>query len=491
MRVAVVHGYYLHDSGSGIYVREVARELVQQGHDVTLVCQERSPELYDFIDAVYVFDKSNTEPIKVSDLRQPLYRGRCRLIRPHLSRLLVYVEGPFPGFPRERISRLQDSSSEWVEAYLSENLTALRAAFARWAPDVVLANHVVMQPWLVKRALDAATPYITTIHGSALNFTVRQDPRLVPFAAEGLSAAAAVVAVSKAGAEEVARWALEYATDIRAKTVYIPPGIDGRTFAPAPDRATAIEALAAEVPLVGNLDLSTEDQIIVYAGRVIWTKGVQHAVSALPLVIARHPKARLLVAGEGPARRWLEELARLLARGDEEAARVLVSAREELRTPPEFGPVVPGPAVPVGTLRVHFLGHLDTTQLGCLFAAADLSVAPSVFPEAAGLVTVEALSTGALPLASYHSGLTSVVDAVADALNDPRLRTLTAGKSLTIELADLISHVLEKYPTADRSFRQRLHEIGARHYPSWGAVTKQYIELVGDTMSSRRKVPDA
>jgi len=50
LRIAIVHGYYLHDSGSGVYVRELAHELVRQGHEVTLVCQERSPELYDFID---------------------------------------------------------------------------------------------------------------------------------------------------------------------------------------------------------------------------------------------------------------------------------------------------------------------------------------------------------------------------------------------------------------------------------------------------------
>ena len=47
MRVALVHGYFLHDSGSGIYVRELARSLVRLGHDVTLVCQERDPARYD------------------------------------------------------------------------------------------------------------------------------------------------------------------------------------------------------------------------------------------------------------------------------------------------------------------------------------------------------------------------------------------------------------------------------------------------------------
>ena len=95
-RVTVVHGYFLHDSGSGTYVRELTRELVREGHDVTLVCQERSPDLCDFIDSVYVLDAANARATPLGESRPPRYAGRCRLVRPNLDgRLLVYVEGPF------------------------------------------------------------------------------------------------------------------------------------------------------------------------------------------------------------------------------------------------------------------------------------------------------------------------------------------------------------------------------------------------------------
>jgi glycosyltransferase involved in cell wall biosynthesis len=477
VRVAVIHGYYLHDSGSGIYVREVVRELVRRGHDVTLVCQERSPELYDFVDTVYVAGENNLEPVRLGGVRPPLYEGRCRLVRPQLRRLLVYVDGPFPGFEAEQVRAFQDSPTEWIEAYVLENASALRAIFAAWPPDLVLANHAMMAPYLVKQALAAAAPYVVTVHGSELNFSVKHDRRLAPFTLEGLEAAAAVVTVSEPGAAEVITWAAEHGMDMATKTWAIPPGVDARTFAPASDRMTAIEALTREVPLPDELQLRPEDRIIVYAGRLMWTKGIQYAVCCLPRVLAHYPSVRLLIAGEGPAQAPLAELAALLGEGDEAAARALALRSAELRAPPEFGELVPGTVPRVGPLPIHFLGHLNSAQLGRLFAAADVSLAPSVFPEAVGLVTIEALSAGALPLASFHSGLAPIVDVVADALADPLLRALAPGRCLTEELSRLTIHVLGRYPTASFAFRDQLHDLCRLRFASWGKVAERYLEL--------------
>ena len=91
MRIAIVHGYFLADSGSGIYVRELARAFVALGHDVTLVCQERTPELYDFIDAGYSLN-SNNRHIAALFTRPRRYAGSCRFVRPDIhGRLLTYV----------------------------------------------------------------------------------------------------------------------------------------------------------------------------------------------------------------------------------------------------------------------------------------------------------------------------------------------------------------------------------------------------------------
>ena len=507
-RVTVVHGYFLHDSGSGTYVRELTRELVREGHDVTLVCQERSPELCDFIDSVHALDATNTRAAPLGDSRPPLYAGRCRLVRPNLGgRLLVYVEGPFPGFPREGVKAFQDAPTDWIEDYVAANVEALRTVFAAWPPDVVLAHHAMMQPHVVKRALADTAPagapaavapprgttvaarYVVTVHGSELNFSVKQDPRLVSYTTDGLDDAAAIVTNSSTSAEDVVLWARAHRLEIAEKTWVVPPGIDANTFAPATDRAAAIEALRTEVALPEDCELRPDDDILAFAGRLMWTKGIQHAVAALPLIAQRRPSVRLLVAGDGPGRGPLERLAAHLSAGDGTGARGLALQEHELRTLPEFGPVVAErvghePVGHAGNLQVAFLGHVTPAQLGRVFAVADVSLAPSVFPESLGLVTMEALSAGALPVASYHSGLMSVLDVVADSLDDPAFRSLAPGGSLTAAIARVVVEVLERYPTTDPVFRTRLHDLSGQHFPSWEKVARRNLELAAGALRS-------
>jgi glycosyltransferase involved in cell wall biosynthesis len=485
LQVAVVHGYFLHDSGSGVYVRELAQELVRLGHDVSLVCQERSPELYDFIDSYQELDETNGVLRPPVELRPRRHPGSCRLVRPHLGgRLLVYVDGPFPGFEPGGIRPLQEAPTGWIEEYAAANARALRTVFAARPPDVVLAHHAVMQPYVAREALrGSATPYSVTVHGSELNFSIRRDARLVPYARAGLADAAAVVAVSEASAADVVRWSRDQGLEIGAKTVAVSPGVDMSTFVPAADKQSALDSLTRELPWTAKSQLSPADDILAFAGRVLWTKGIQHAVAALALVARRRPRARLLVAGYGPAREPAEELALLFGRGDLAGARRLAAEHEELRTDDRFGAVVPdsmGQEVPLRRSEgstVTFLGHLTSTQLASVFAAADVALAPSVFPEAVGLVTVEALAAGASPVAAYHSGLTSVVDVVARELNDEAFRRAAPGTNLTEELAGLVLHVLEHYPTADPGFRRRLHELATRHFPSWRQVALRHLGL--------------
>ena len=54
MRILLWHGYLLAGTGSNVYTRALAREWSNAGHDVTVVCQERQPELYDVGSATVV-----------------------------------------------------------------------------------------------------------------------------------------------------------------------------------------------------------------------------------------------------------------------------------------------------------------------------------------------------------------------------------------------------------------------------------------------------
>ena len=316
-----------------------------------------------------------------------------------------------------------------------------------------------------------------TTHGSELNFSLRVDPRLVPYGVSGLLGARAVVAVSPQAAEDTCAWASSHGLDIAAKTRAIYPGVDTDVFTPAPSRAQAIADLAAHVRLPADLALSPHDDVLAFVGRVGWSKGIQHAVVALSLIAALRPGVKLLVAGAGPARSALEALAALLAAGDAGDARSLALADPELRTNAEYGPLVPAGIGRLGPVRVAYLGHLVSEDVARLFAVADVALAPSIFPEAAALVTSEALSCGALPVATYQSGLRMMCDIVCDELGDEAFRALAPGTILTTAIAETVVRDLVRYPTKDPEFRRRLHDCAARNFPTWRGIAALYVAM--------------
>lgn len=474
-----MHGYFLNDSGSGIYVRELARALVRLGHDVTLVCQERQPERCDFIDSAYTLDAANESLTMVHESPLPM-RGSCRLVRPDLrGELLVYVEGFFPPFERESVHAFQNAPADMRERYIARNVRALRTVFEQWAPDLVLAQHVIMQPYVVNQALGGRAPYVVTEHGSALNFSVRANADLVPFALDGLSGAARVATVSEGAREDLIAWALEHGRSIARKTIVMPPGIDADLFTPAADQEAALEALRERVNLPAGFELASDDDIVAYAGSLRPTKGVQHAVAAMPLISRQRGRpVRMLVAGGGPARRLLDELGVLVDSGENDAARRMVASEPLLQSPPEWGEVVSDVPETPGGRSAAFLGHLEHDQLAAVFAAADLCLVPSVFPEAAALVSVEGLASGALPLASYHSGMVALDDFLSEALHDPAFKGLVPGPDLTGRLAESVTHVLGTYPTKDPVFRRTVHELALSRYPTWETTAEQYTAMV-------------
>jgi glycosyltransferase involved in cell wall biosynthesis len=478
MRVAIVHGYFLHDSGSGIYVHELARALVLLGHEVTLVCQDRQPELCDFVDSAYVLDADNESLTRVYEVPRGL-PGSCRLVRPDTAGdLLVYAEGDFPPFAPEHVHAYQDVTREIRERYIDRNVTALRTVFAQWPPDLVLAQHVIMQPYIVAKALEGRAPYVVTAHGSALNFSVRENEDLVPYAVEGLEGATRIAAVSEGACDDLIAWASEHSLSIAEKTRAIPPGINSHLFKPAAGREDALATLDSRVELPDGFALTAEDDIVAFASALRTTKGIQHAIAAMPIVSQlRGRPIRLLVAGGGPARSALERLAVLAEVGDAEAAKVLVEADPMLQSPAEWGEVVPSTPPVRDGVAIAFLGHLEHERLAAVFAATDACVSPSVFPEAAALVNVEALATGAIPVATYHSGMTELDDLLAKSLHDARFDGLVPGSDFTRRLAETIAHVLDTYPTKTPEFRRRMHRLAMSHYPAWEETAREYVAM--------------
>jgi glycosyltransferase involved in cell wall biosynthesis len=158
---------------------------------------------------------------------------------------------------------------------------------------------------------------------------------------------------------------------------------------------------------------------VVFVGKLIVSKGVDLLIAAWPLVRAAHPEARLQVVGFGEYEDGLRRLLSALDRGDLEDARevarlgwaleggeekALPILAEFLASPPEgYLDSAQGVAE-----SIELVGRLEHDQVAKLLPRAQALAMPSTFPEAFGMVAVEAAACGTLPVSAGHSGMLEV-----------------------------------------------------------------------------------
>src|SRR4051812_12664458 len=241
MRTLIFHGYLLRGTGSNIYNTSLARALVKLGHDVHLLCQDAGAGQLDFVDAVGRWDEDGR--LSSEQIRDPV---RCTAYLPDIHGVLpVYVQDEYEGF---RAVRFADMTDDELERYLEANVAAVAEVAERVKPDVALANHLVMGPVILARAIGGKVPYAVKVHGSALEYTVRPEPeRFLPYAREGLQGANAVLVGSRHTGESL--WEVLGDPELPERTRLGPPGVDADTFVPREpeDAAERLEALAGRL----------------------------------------------------------------------------------------------------------------------------------------------------------------------------------------------------------------------------------------------------
>ena len=413
MRVLLWHGYLLGGTGSNVYTRALAREWSRAGHEVVVVCQERAPAQYDLGGASVV----------TVDLPDRL--------------LPVFVLDRYAGLEPKL---LQDFDAAEKAAYVDANAGALRELLPA---DLVFTNHVLMGG-----PVGAATgaPFRVKAHGSELEYSMRGRPELERWGAEALAQAEATY-VGSAHIREVLEDVVGHVHDVYE----VPPGVDVDEFRLRPrDEALAdlLEEARRDPPNPGNREerlpdegnaerlarfLSGDEPTVVYFGKLIEQKGVQVLLEAMQGV-----DARLVVVGFGPYRAALE--------GDA----------------PE---------------RTLFTGPFEHRHLVHLLPLADVTVVPSIFPEAFGMVAAEAAAAGSPPLVARHSGLAEVA-AGLEAEYPERLRRLASFR--TGDAGDLRGKLREllALPREDHdALRNAARRAVVRRW-SWAGVARRLLEPV-------------
>jgi glycosyltransferase involved in cell wall biosynthesis len=389
VRILLWHGYLLGGSGSNVYTRALAREWSRMGYEVVLFCQELDTEHFDL--------------------------GGAQVVRPDLpdGLLPVFVLDHYEG---RRAKLLTDFTPAERDRYVEANAAALREHLPA---DLVFANHVLMGAPV---GAASGARFAVKAHGSELEYAIRESPELGLWARETLQGAAAVFV----GSDHI-RAVLADVVGPVERVHEVSPGVDVEGFVPKP-RGEALAALLEESrrdpPNPGNRDERLPDEgngerlerffsepgpVVVFVGKLLYNKGVHILLEALHGL-----EARAVVVGFGDYREELESVA------------------------------------PPGTL---FTGALEHRHHVHLLPLADVSVVPSIFPEAFGMVAAEAAAAGVPPLVARHSGLAEIAAGIETAYPEGHrhLASFTSGDAL--ELADKLRELLA-LPEAER------HELG-------------------------------
>jgi glycosyltransferase involved in cell wall biosynthesis len=362
--------------------------------------------------------------------------GGAATVRPDVGGLLpVFVLDRYEGY---EVKLVQDCSRAELEGWVERNAEAVRALLPA---DLVFANHV-----LLGGPVGAASGarYAVKAHGSELEYSLRGNAELAAWGRESLAGAEAVF-VGSAHIREV----LEDVVGHVERVHEVPPGVDVDEWRPR-GREEALAGLLDEVrcdppnpgnaserlPDEGNADrladfLAADEPTVVYFGKLLFNKGVHVLLEAL-----RDVDARAVIVGFGDYRAELERLA--------------------------------GP-------RTLFTGPLEHRHLVHLLPLADVTVVPSIFPEAFGMVAAEAAAAGSPPLVARHSGLAEVAEGIEQEY-PAHLRHLAS--FATGDAADLAAKLREllALPDADRAALREAARRATVARWSWAGVARRLLE---------------
>jgi glycosyltransferase involved in cell wall biosynthesis len=454
MRLLIFHGYMLRGTGSNIYNANLARALAKLGHEVHLFCQDKSVKL----DGVQIHN-------------------------PDIHGLLpVYVKDPYEGF---EVKTFPELTEEELDRYIDANVTAVRdVADHVGGIDAALANHLVMGPAILSRANVA--PFAAKIHGSALEYTVKPNPRFLPFAEEGMEAASGVLVGSRHTAESL--WeGLPNMDRLQEKTRLGPPGVDTEAFRPRVLSRGEGGLRAGHGPSSTPLT-PRHPRRIVFVGKLIVSKGVDLLLAAWPLVREQHSDARLEIAGYGEYEGGLRRLLAALERGDINDARDVALAGRgieggEEKALPILSAFLADP--PTGYIEaakgaagsVEFVGRLEHDQVAELLPDAEALVMPSTFPEAFGMVAAEAAACGVLPVSAGHSGMLEVSRQLMAELPSEtgRLTSFPVEKGAVEAIAERLNGWLALTEEERDAARDSLVET-ARRLWSWEGVARGVLK---------------
>ena len=187
------------------------------------------------------------------------------------------------------------------------------------------------------------------------------------------------------------------------------------------------------------------EKIILFMGRLVYEKGVQHLISAMPKILANYHDVKLVIGGKGG---MLDELKQQV-----EAMGL--------------------------SQKVYFTGYLNARQVSKMYKCADISVFPSTY-EPFGIVALEAMLAGVPTVVSDVGGLNEIVEHGVDGMKS------YAGNSNS--LADSILSLLFNPELCDNISKKAKQKVKSEY--TWTKIAQDthfiYQKAICQEMAERQ-----
>jgi len=314
--------------GLGTYAAEITRKFVLLDHDVTVFTMN---------------DDTGGLPTR------ELWRG-IEIHRP----LHIDVSDSLPDVIAEDVRKWERGGIRHFSKVLVYNyLTASKMVNELVRSEGYLFDLVIAHDWLsamggiaIKRELDL--PFVFHVHSTEKGRTMGNGSEVVSnIELRAAQTADLIVTVSNAMKEELI--GLGFPAE-KIQVVY--NGVDPQKYSKEEVSDEKTRAVRQQY------GLKDDDVMVLFLGRLVWVKGVDKLISAMPHVLQKIPNAKLVIVGLGDMREYLERMVQSLKLQD------VVKFRFEF--------------IPEEERIAHY-------------AACDVAVFPSVY-EPFGIVALEAMS---------------------------------------------------------------------------------------------------
>jgi len=270
MKILIINHFPLEGSGSGVYTKNLAKELTEIGHKVEVIFPENQmvpPEIFKM--RPIMFKSGNSKDYEI-DFNFP-----C-----------------FTSHPRSNTTFYQLNKKQ-MRDYIDIMVRVTKEEAEKFQPDIIHAQHLWITPYAAQKT---GLPYVVTVHGTDLK-GFKLDKRYHSYALQGAQNARKVITISKQVDRDTKE--LYHIGDEKRKIVY--NGYDTKLF--------KVKNVSRKETLKKFAINEMPDYIVFFAGKLAHFKGVDILLKAAKIYENQmKEKMMTLIAGNGALYEELKKL---------------------------------------------------------------------------------------------------------------------------------------------------------------------------------------